>query len=54
MVGLQSQDRVEITNGVKAGETIIVSGQNGLPDGAKVSVAKPDAGTSAEGGTSEK
>jgi RND family efflux transporter MFP subunit len=54
MVGLQSHDRVEITNGVKAGETIIVSGQNGLPDGAKVSVAKPDADTSAEGGTSEK
>ena len=52
--GLQSRDRVEIIDGVKAGETIIVTGQNGLPDGAKVSVAKPEAGTPADGGSSEK
>jgi hypothetical protein len=45
---------VEITDGVKAGEMVIVSGQNGLPDGAKVSIAKPDAGTPADAGTSEK
>ena len=40
MTGLESGDAVEITNGVQAGESVIVSGQNGLPDGAKVTVAK--------------
>jgi len=54
MIGLQSGDRVEIRDGVKAGEMVVVSGQNGLPDGARVTVAKPEAGTPADGGTSEK
>jgi multidrug efflux pump subunit AcrA (membrane-fusion protein) len=40
MIGTESADRVEIISGVKPGETVIVSGQNGLPDGAKVSIAK--------------
>ena len=36
---LPSGESVEITQGVKAGEQVAVSGQYGLPDGAKVSVA---------------
>ena len=40
MIGAESAGRVEVVSGVKPGETVIVSGQNGLPDGAKVSIAK--------------
>jgi RND family efflux transporter MFP subunit len=36
--GIETEDRVEITDGVKAGELVITAGQNGLPDGAKVSL----------------
>lgn len=44
MVGLEAGERVEITSGVKAGEMVIVSGQNGLPDGAKVTTGPPEGG----------
>ena len=37
--GLPSGDKVEVTQGLKPGETVAVSGQYGLPDGTKVSVA---------------
>jgi multidrug efflux pump subunit AcrA (membrane-fusion protein) len=40
MTGLESGDMVEIASGLQPGETVIVSGQNGLPDGAKVTVGK--------------
>lgn len=39
-VGLAGDQDVEITSGVTAGEMVIVDGQNGLPDGAKVSLVK--------------
>ena len=54
MTGVQSGDRVEIKDGVKPGDMVIVSGQNGLPDGARVTIAKPEAATPGDGGTSEK
>jgi RND family efflux transporter MFP subunit len=38
--GVASTDFTEILSGVAAGETVVVSGQDGLPDGAVVSVAK--------------
>jgi len=38
-LGAQGLDRVEVRSGVKAGEAVIVSNQNGLPDGAAISVA---------------
>jgi cobalt-zinc-cadmium efflux system membrane fusion protein len=41
--GLAGGDRVEIVSGVQAGDLVIVRGQNGLPDGARISVAA-DAG----------
>ena len=34
--GLESHDQVEIVTGITAGEDVIVSGQNGLPDGARI------------------
>ncbi|MFQ6042619.1 MAG: efflux RND transporter periplasmic adaptor subunit, partial [Candidatus Poribacteria bacterium] len=40
VLGLKNEDKVEIINGVKKGDTVIVSGQIGLPDGASVQVKK--------------
>ena len=37
-VGIDDGSRVEITMGIQAGETVVASGQNGLPDGAKVAL----------------
>jgi RND family efflux transporter MFP subunit len=37
--GIESGDRVEIVSGINTGEMVITSGQNGLPDGAKVTLA---------------
>jgi RND family efflux transporter MFP subunit len=39
-VGAVSSETAEILSGVAAGETVVTSGQDGLPDGAAVSVAK--------------
>ena len=36
--GLTDGSDLEIVSGVKAGEMVIVEGQNGLPDGAKVTI----------------
>jgi membrane fusion protein (multidrug efflux system) len=36
--GLTDGEHVEIVSGVKTGETVIVDGQAGLPDGAKISI----------------
>jgi hypothetical protein len=38
-VGLTDGTLAEIVSGIKAGETVIVDGQAGLPDEAKVNVA---------------
>jgi RND family efflux transporter MFP subunit len=40
-VGLEDAEHVEVVSGVKAGEAVITSNQNGLPDGAAIAVAKP-------------
>ena len=45
MTGIESGERIEIVSGLKAADPIIVSGQNGLPDGAKVTTAKAPAET---------
>jgi RND family efflux transporter MFP subunit len=39
--GVTDGSHVEITKGIKAGDAVIVHGQNGLPDGAKISLEKP-------------
>jgi membrane fusion protein, multidrug efflux system len=37
--GIEHNDRVEIVSGITPGEMVITSGQNGLPDGATVTLA---------------
>jgi len=37
-IGLSDGDRIEITSGVKAGDMVIVDGQAGLPDAAKITI----------------
>ena len=37
-IGLSDGDRIEITSGVKAGDMVIVDGQAGLPDDAKIMI----------------
>jgi RND family efflux transporter MFP subunit len=51
-IGLTDGEHVEIISGVKAGELVIVGGQAGLPDGAKITVgeaAKPASPAPAKG-----
>ena len=40
-VGIRSADRTQITSGLRGGETVVTEGNYGLPDGTKVSIAKP-------------
>jgi hypothetical protein len=37
-IGLDDGTDAEVASGVKAGDRVIVQGQAGLPDGAKISV----------------
>jgi RND family efflux transporter MFP subunit len=41
-LGVSGGDRVEVRSGLRAGEPVIVSGQNGLPDGTAVTTASSD------------
>src|SRR5262249_41663790 len=41
-VGIRAGDKVEIAEGLQGGETIVVEGNFGLPDGTKVEVAKEE------------
>jgi len=41
-VGLRTPDKMEITEGLKGGETIVIEGNYSLPDGAKVEVTKDE------------
>ena len=44
--GFDDGVQIEISSGVKAGEMVITSGHNGLPDGATITLSRPDeAGT---------
>ena len=38
--GLEDDEHVEIASGINDGDLVIISGQNGLPDGAKITLAK--------------
>jgi len=48
MLGLSDAMRVEVRSGVQAGEPVIVRGQAGLPDGAKISIESPEKGGATE------
>ena len=41
-LGLSDDKQAEITTGVKSGEAVIVTGQAGLPDGAKIAVGSSE------------
>jgi multidrug efflux pump subunit AcrA (membrane-fusion protein) len=62
-IGLNDGDRIEITSGVKAGDMVIVDGQAGLPDDAKIMIEtgededaaeKPEAGAAGKEGADGK
>ena len=40
-VGLASKGLVQVTTGIKAGDRVIVRGQDGLPEGAAVAIEAP-------------
>jgi len=41
-VGVRTSERMEITSGLKGGETIVVEGNYALPDGTKVEVTESE------------
>ena len=41
-IGIKSGDKVEITEGLEEGETVVVEGNYALPDGTKVEIAKDE------------
>jgi len=43
-LGLEGPERVEIARGVKAGERVVIRGQQELPDGAAVTIEKREGG----------
>jgi multidrug efflux pump subunit AcrA (membrane-fusion protein) len=47
-VGIRTKDKMEITSGLKGGETIVIEGNYALPDGAKVEVSEEEKEKSAE------
>jgi membrane fusion protein, multidrug efflux system len=51
--GFEDDEQIEIASGVKAGEMVITSGHNGLPDGATITLNKPNEAGAAEKQTTE-
>ena len=47
-IGFDDGEQIEISSGVKAGEMIIISGHNGLPDGATITLGQPKEAGAAE------
>jgi multidrug efflux pump subunit AcrA (membrane-fusion protein) len=41
-IGIRTLDRVEITSGLKGGESVVVEGSYALPDGSKVKISEPE------------
>jgi hypothetical protein len=38
-IGIRTPDKIEIVEGLKGGETVVIEGNYALPDGTKVEVA---------------
>ncbi|PYS92409.1 MAG: hypothetical protein DMF64_08990 [Acidobacteria bacterium] len=53
-VGIRAGDKLEITEGLQAGETVIIEGNYALPDGMKVEVSEGEKPESDEKGDKEK
>ncbi len=41
-VGIRAPDKIEITEGLQGGETVVIEGNYSLPDGTKVEIAKAE------------
>jgi len=41
-IGIKQAEKVQITEGLEGGETVVIEGNYGLPDGTKVEIAKDD------------
>jgi RND family efflux transporter MFP subunit len=41
-IGIRTTDKIEIVDGLKGGETVVVEGNYALPDGTKVEIAKDE------------
>ena len=41
-VGIRTKDKMEITEGLEGGETVVIEGNFSLPDGTKVEIAKEE------------
>jgi HlyD family secretion protein len=41
-VGIRTSDKMEITEGLKGGETVVIEGNYSLPDGTRVEIAKDE------------
>jgi multidrug efflux pump subunit AcrA (membrane-fusion protein) len=39
VVGIRTTDKIEITDGLQGGETVVIEGNYALPDGTKVEIA---------------
>ena len=48
--GIRSAGRTQITSGLKGGETVVIEGNYGLPDGTKVTLTRPSATLSRRAG----
>ena len=43
-IGIKQADKIQITEGLSGGETVIIEGNYALPDGTKVEIAKDNQG----------
>jgi RND family efflux transporter MFP subunit len=43
-VGIRTPEKIEIVEGLKGGETVVIEGNYALPDGTKVEIAKEESG----------
>jgi HlyD family secretion protein len=53
-VGIKQGDKIQITEGLDAGETVVIEGNYALPDGTKVEIAKDEENTYEDGKAAEK
>ena len=47
-IGVRSSGQVQITSGLRGGETVVTEGNYGLPDGTKVTIASPQSASTPE------
>ena len=53
-VGIRAGDKIEITEGLQGGETVVIEGNYALPDGTKVEVKESQGGDSGDAGGDKK